>query len=112
MQTNETRVIDLTVQQLENLIGKTVKNNLHQQANTTPPQKDLLNIKEAAEYLSYSVKSLYGKVHFRTIPFIKKEGSNKLFFSRAELNEWLRSGKKKTKAEISQDADNYVALKK
>ncbi len=93
----------------ENL--EAAKKNIKDIPISQSDNSDLLSYKQAAEYTNYSIKSLYGKVHFHTVPHFKNE-SGRVSFSRKELLEWLRSGKKKTKAEIEQDADNYVALKK
>ena len=111
MITNETRIIDLTVAELQNIIGKTVKNNLPIQQTSEQNLPDLGGIALAEEITGWAKATIYTKVHFRTIPFIKKEGTKKLFFSRKELLDWLRSGKKKTKAEIAQEATDFVAFK-
>lgn len=111
MITSETRVIDLTVAELQNIIGKTVKNNLGSQQAQSPNLPDIGGIELAEEITGWAKATIYTKVHFRTIPFIKKEGTKKLFFSRKELLDWLGSGKKKTKDEISQEATDFVAFK-
>ncbi len=50
MITNDTRIIDLTVAELEQIIGKTVKSNLLQQANfnTAPLKKEFYSPKAFA----------------------------------------------------------------
>lgn len=51
-------------------------------------EKELLNITEAAEFLSYAKQSIYGMVSKGTIPFIKRPGSKFLRFRKKELEEW------------------------
>ncbi|RZL07324.1 MAG: DNA-binding protein [Pedobacter sp.] len=66
--------------------------------NPQPPRDDLLTIKQAAEFLSLSVPTLYTKVSRKEIP-VNKPGK-RLYFSTVELSEWVRSGRKKTTEEI------------
>ena len=49
--------------------------------------------------------TIYSKCHDRTIPHWKQ--GKQLYFSRNELTEWLRSGKRKTVSEIALDAQNF-----
>ena len=73
-----------------------------------PAPTDLLNIRQAAELLGYQVSSIYGLVNKNVIPFFKKPGTAKLFFSRSELLEWLREGRKPTQTEIENKATDYL----
>jgi len=49
-----------------------------------------VNIKKASEFTGLAVPTIYGKVHRKEIPFIKKDG--RLYFSLKQLDEWLKSG--------------------
>jgi excisionase family DNA binding protein len=73
-----------------------------------PELPDLLNIKQAAELLGLSPATLYTKVHYRTIPYIKTKGSKTLRFSKVALMEWLQEGSKETKAQMEQRAMDYL----
>ena len=66
--------------------------------NPQRPRDDLLTIKQAAEFLSLSVPTLYTKVSRKEIP-VNKRGK-RLYFSTLELSEWVRSGRKKNTEEI------------
>ena len=66
--------------------------------NPQRPRDDLLTIRQAAEFLSLSVPTLYTKVSRKEIP-VNKRGK-RLYFSMLELSEWVRSGRKKTTEEI------------
>jgi len=59
----------------------------------------------AIELTGLARPTIYGLVHGRTIPHSKR--GKKLYFSRRELTEWLKQGKRKTKAEIVVEAENY-----
>jgi len=67
---------------------------------------ELLTIKQAAEFLSLSVATLYSKVSRNEIPYMKR--SKRLYFSRTELLDYLRNGKRKSNAEIEAAAQNYL----
>jgi predicted DNA-binding transcriptional regulator AlpA len=44
--------------------------------------------------------SIYAKVSNREIPFFKRSGTKRLYFSSANLLQWIKEGKKQTKDEI------------
>lgn len=85
--------------------------NIKFQAGNTGPQTDeLLTITQAAELLSLTTPTLYGLVHKRTIPFSKK--SKRLYFSKSELTDWIRSGRKKTIAESQANPESHLRTSK
>ena len=70
----------------------------------------LLTIQEVAEVLSLSKPTVYGYVQRREIPFIKKK--KRLYFSKSEILDWAKSGRKDTVAEITTSAQNNLKRKK
>ena len=76
-----------------------------QEQPTTPPEQ-LLTIQEAAEFLSLAVPTMYSKVSKGELPVMKR--SKRLYFSRTELLEYLKDGRKKSNAEIEQEAEAYL----
>ena len=72
--------------------------------------EQFLTIKEAAEFLNLTVSTLYSKCSRGELPFMKR--SKRLYFSSAELMEYLKAGHKKTNAELEAEADAYLANKK
>lgn len=75
-----------------------------------PEADQLLTIQQAAEFLNLSVPTLYGYVHNAEIPVCKK--SKRLYFSKQELTDWIKTGRKKTTTEIAAEADTYLRPKK
>ena len=75
-----------------------IKDLLLESQKVPPLYADLLTIKQAAEFLSLSVPTLYTKVSRKEIP-VNKRGK-RLYFSMAELSTWIKSGRKKTQEEI------------
>lgn len=70
----------------------------------------LLTIQEAAKFLNLSVATLYGYVHQSEIPVSKKR--KRLYFSKQELLEWIKTGRKKTVSEIETEANHYLQRNK
>lgn len=71
---------------------------------------ELLTIQQAADFLHLTVPTIYGKVHNKQLPYSKQ--GNRLYFSKAELTEWVKLGRVKTQAEIAQEAQNYLTSKR
>jgi excisionase family DNA binding protein len=86
-------------------ILKAVRN---EQPNTEQTEQ-LLTIQEAAEFLKLTVPTLYSKVSKGELPVMKR--SKRLYFSRTELLEYLKEGRKKTNAEIKQEVETYLKKK-
>ena len=83
---------------------------IEKQEQTPTEQPDqLLTIQQTAEFLSLAVPTIYSMVSRGEIPVMKR--SKRLYFSRTELLEYLKGGRKKTIAEIEQEADTYLKKK-
>jgi len=76
-----------------------------EQAPTDQPEQ-LLTIQQAAEFLSLTVPTIYSKVSKGELPVMKR--GKRLYFSRAELLEYVKAGRKKSNAEIEQEAKAYL----
>jgi excisionase family DNA binding protein len=77
------------------------------QANNKESKTDqLLTIKQTAEFLSLSIPTIYGLVAKHMIP-VNKRGK-RLYFSKYELTDWIKSGRKLTTSEIENQADEYL----
>ncbi len=85
------KVSDLTVAQLEKLIGTIIRNNLiaYLQPQEEPP--DIVPIEEAMKVTGYARQSIYSMVSKHQIPFIKRDGSKHLLFSRKALLAWINN---------------------
>lgn len=107
-------IVQLDSEQLSNLIQSSVRKVLKE----TPPQtvepteqpEKLLTIQEASEFLSLTVPTMYTKVSRGELPVMKR--SKRLYFSRTELLDYLKQGRKSTNAEIEAGADKYLINKK
>jgi excisionase family DNA binding protein len=103
-------VVLTTPQELENLIQNAVKDafeNLQSQVqNSELPQKDFLNVQEAASFLNLAVPTLYSLVSRRELPSNKI--GKKLSFKRTDLIALLESGRRSTRKEIMDLAQNSL----
>ena len=106
----------LTPGQLEILIEKSVVRAFQSGSITgnhiidKDPSDDLLTIKSASEYLHLKIPTLYSLISRGELPVMKKNG--RCYFSKAELMEYLKSGKKKTNADLQQEASAYLLKNK
>ena len=80
-----------------------------QYRTTTQPEQpeQLLTIQEAAQFLNLTVPTIYSKVSKGELPVMKR--SKRLYFSSTELMEYLKEGRKKSNAEIEQEAEAYLS---
>ena len=107
----------LTFDQLPNAVTMLIKEvselkSLFIERQETPitPPEQLLTIQEAAEFLSLAVPTIYSKVSKGELPVMKR--GKRLYFSRTELMEYVKAGRKKSNAEIEQEAEAYLLNKK
>jgi excisionase family DNA binding protein len=83
--------------------------NKQEQEPILKPEQ-FLTIQEAAEFLNLTVPTIYSKVSKNELPFMKR--SKRLYFSLSELIEYIKEGRKKSNAEIEQEAEAYLSNKK
>lgn len=78
------------------------------------PQTDqpdqLLTIEQAAEFLNLTKPTIYSLVSRNEIPVMKR--SKRLYFSRIELLNYLKQGRKKTNSEVEAEAQHFLNRKK
>lgn len=107
---NKTVLISLPIEDLQTVIidcvNSCLRNNKQESKAPTDQPEQLLTIQEAAEFLSLTVPTMYSKVSKREIPVMKR--SKRLYFSRTELLEYLKDGRKKSNAEIEQEAKAFL----
>lgn len=108
--TNPFETIDARLSNIENLLID-LKIQSKDGLNDTF-QDQPLTIKQASELLKLSVPTIYGYVSRNEIPFSKRPHSKRLWFSKAELTEWLMSGKQNTKADLKDGANSFMKKRK
>jgi excisionase family DNA binding protein len=83
-----------------------------QKVEPTDQSEQLLSIQKAAVFLNLSVPTLYSKVSKKELPVCKAPGSKRLYFSKTELLEYIKKGRKKTNEEIKAEACQSLTLKR
>lgn len=78
--------------------------------STQTKQDQLLTVQQAAEFLTLSVPTVYGLISKGAIPCMKR--SKRVYFSKDELLNYLKQGKKKTVSELAAETDQYLSKKK
>lgn len=73
---------------------------------TAVPEDILLTVRQTADYLNLSIPTIYSKVSRHELPVMKS--GKLLYFSRNELLDTLKAGRKKTNAEIETEAESYI----
>jgi len=99
-------VTNLTIEVGE--IKRLLLSKSNEQPKETPDQ--LLTVHDAAEFLSLAVATVYTMVSRGELPVMKR--SKRLYFSRIELMDYLKQGRKKTIQETASEADAYLKTKK
>jgi excisionase family DNA binding protein len=110
---DKTVLISLPIEDLQTVIidcvNSCLRNNKQESKPPTDQPEQLLTIQKAAEFLRLTVPTIYSKVSKREIPVMKR--NNRLYFSRTELIEYLKEGRKKSNAEIQLEAEAYLKKK-
>lgn len=83
---------------------------IEKQQQPLTPQNNLLTVQGAGSLLNLSVPTIYSKVSRGELPFMKR--GKRLYFSHSELMEYLEAGRKKSNAEIEQEVDAYLSIRK
>lgn len=88
----ETNLILERLERIEAILSKTAKT--------------IFTVDDLIDYTGFKRSYIYKLVHLNEIPYSKPQGKI-LFFDRAEIDEWLRQNKSKSKSQISNNAIDY-----
>ena len=108
----KTIFISLPIEDLQTVIidcvNSCLKNNkqLHSEQHETD---ELLTVQDTAKFLSLSVPTVYSLISKGELPVMKR--SKRCYFSKIELINYLKQGRKKTVAETASEADTYLKKK-
>lgn len=99
---------DEGIKVLAELITKNIKNELQPTSHSTIGD-EFLNIDELSNLIGLTKPTIYGHVHRKTIPFIKK--GKMLRFSKQDILNWLQDGKSQSKAALENKVNDYLSKK-
>lgn len=80
------------------------------EGNTQGETDELLTVQDTAKFLSLSVPTVYGLISKGEIPVMKR--SKRCYFSKVELINYLKEGRRKTIAEITAEAEQFLSKSK
>ena len=88
-----------------------MKRLLLESSNEPKVQEDeLFTVDQCAEFLRLSKPTIYGLISKGDLPVMKR--SKRCYFSKLELMEYLREGRRRTNSEIEAEAENYLSKNK
>ncbi len=102
---NPFEVIDARLSNIESLLldikhkPESPKNDSH--------ESDLLTVPDLATKLKCSLPHIYFLTSKNLVPFMKK--GKKVYFSRIEIDAWMKSGKRKTVDELEAEASAHLS---
>jgi len=105
-------IVQLDSEQLSNLIKNSVRNALAENSNPINDNgtntEQHFNVKALCAYLPNKPKpqTVYRWMSANKIPYHKN--GKFAYFIKTEIDEWLKQGKVKTKAERIEDAANFI----
>ena len=74
------------------------------------PKDELLTVPQAAEFLNLAKSSLYGLIHRKAIPNMKR--GKKVYFSKEELINYLQGGTRLSLDQLKEERKNLSFTKK
>ena len=105
---NPFEVIEARLNNIENLLLDL--KHLPKEQGEQPVKDELLTVQDTAKFLSLSVPTVYTLISKGELPVMKR--SKRCYFSRFELINYLKQGRKKTLAETASEAEQYLKTKK
>jgi len=101
-------VVVISPSELRSMIQECVRNAIAETKEQRPkPDKELLNIKEAAELLKLSPGTVYKMVSAKELPYSKPR-NGRLYFKRSELMALVSSGQRPTRREVSEAVNEQL----
>ena len=111
----QVEVITISNQQLEALLDAKVKLILDaiSQANSKSDSDEWFDLKGLIAYLPSHPKAqtIYEWVHKGVVPYHKSPDTKMLYFLKSEINEFIKSGRRKTQSEKDDIVKKYLNKK-
>jgi excisionase family DNA binding protein len=104
---NPFEVIEARLNSIETLLLDL--KHVPQEQGEQPKLDELLTVQDTAKFLSLSVPTIYTLISRGELPVMKR--SKRCYFSKVELINYLKQGRKKTFAETASEAVIYLKKK-
>ncbi len=105
---NPFEVIEARLNNIETLLLDL--KHLPKEQGEQPKTDELLTVQDTAKFLSLSIPTVYSLISKGEIPVMKR--SKRCYFSKVELINYLKQGRKKPLAETAIEAEQYCKTKK
>ena len=105
----EITVTNLTLSDISEAVRLELSTFFQNQGEQKTVIDEIGGIELAMEITGLAKATIYSRASARTIPHRKK--GKKLYFSREELTDWIDTGRRKTRAEITNEAESYSRTK-
>ncbi len=102
---NPFEIIDERLSNIESLLLD-IKHKPVRQTPNAESEDQLLNVQETAKFLDLTVPTIYSKASRGELPFMKR--SKRIYFSKKDLMDYLREGRRKTSDELSRAAEEHL----
>lgn len=102
-------IIQLDSEELSAVVQKAVSKALNEnpKGESLHVEADqLLTVEQCAEFLKLTKPTIYGLIAKGEIPVMKR--SKRCYFSKAELVQYLKAGRRKTLADSESEAKSYL----
>jgi len=76
-------------------------------SNTSFPEKSILSVREACQYMDISKSYLYKLTHGKLLPYYCPNGK-KIYFQKNDLETWMTGNRQPSNEEIKQIARNLI----
>lgn len=103
-------ITQISAPELESIIENSMNRVLAKQTQNVSKFDEFLTVEETANFLSLSIPTIYGLISRNAIPSMKR--SKRVYFSKIELENYLREGRKKSSEELIKETDNFILNKK
>lgn len=97
------------VTQLTNDISELKRLLLQQSNDPAPITEELMTVQDTAKFLRLSVPTIYNLIHKGELPMMKR--AKRCYFTREDLLNYLKEGKRKSNAEIQHEARTNLVTK-
>jgi len=108
-------ILNITVEKLNLLLDEKVDKIIHAltSKNKRVEEDEWFDLKGLIEYLPNKPRpqTVYDWVHKKIIPYHKSEQTKALKFLKSEIDQWIKSGRRKTQSEKRILANNYLRSK-
>ena len=106
---NPFEIIIEKLNNIENLL-KQRQTNITASQQKQSSENEIMNLSQAATYMSLSKSTMYKHTSTREIPHFKR--GKRVYFKKTDLDEWLTKNKIISREEIEQKANLYILTHK